>query len=116
MKKKALKLGAMALAAGLALPLAADAAEAAEADLQVRIDKLTQQMEELKGQVKQVEDKSLGKWLQIGGSYQFRIDSFAWEDMYEGGRHVFWRNNEIAGEAAIMHAYLNFGLFHTIQE
>ena len=72
MKKKALKLGAMALAAGLALPLAADAAEA---DLQVRIDKLTQQMEELKGQVKQVEDKSLGKWLQIGGSYQFRIDS-----------------------------------------
>lgn len=72
MKKRALKLGAMALAAGLALPLAA---EAAEADLQVRIDKLTQQMEELKGQVKQVEDKSLGKWLQIGGSYQFRIDS-----------------------------------------
>jgi len=31
MKKKALKLGAMALAAGLALPLAADAAETAKA-------------------------------------------------------------------------------------
>lgn len=36
---------------------------------------------------------------------------FAWEDMYEMGRHVFWRNNEIAGEAAIMHAYLLHGIF-----
>lgn len=36
---------------------------------------------------------------------------FAWEDMYTEGRHVFWRNNEIAGEAAIMHAYQLFGLF-----
>ena len=31
--------------------------------------------------------------------------------MYEMGRHVFWRNNEIAGEAAIMHAYLLHGIF-----
>lgn len=37
--------------------------------------------------------------------------AFAWEDMFVGGRHLFWRNNEIAGEAAIMHAYLKFGLF-----
>lgn len=35
----------------------------------------------------------------------------AWEDMFEDGRHVFWRNNEIAGEAAIMHAYLCYGKF-----
>lgn len=34
----------------------------------------------------------------------------AWEDMYEGGRHVFWRNNEIAGEAAILHALPFLGL------
>jgi N5-(carboxyethyl)ornithine synthase len=28
-----------------------------------------------------------------------------WEDMFEEGRHhVYWRNNEIAGEAAIIHA------------
>jgi hypothetical protein len=32
-------------------------------------------MEELKGQVERVQDKSLSKWLQIGGSYQFRVDS-----------------------------------------
>jgi len=40
-----------------------------------------------------------------------KITAYAWEDMYESGRHVFWRNNEIAGEAAIMHAYNLYGLF-----
>lgn len=40
-----------------------------------------------------------------------RLTAFAWEDMFEGGRHVFWKNNEIAGEAAIMHAYLCYGKF-----
>ena len=39
------------------------------------------------------------------------ISAFAWEEMFECGRHVFYRNNEIAGEAAIMHAYLLHGLF-----
>lgn len=39
------------------------------------------------------------------------LTAFAWEDMFENGRHVFWRNNEIAGEAAIMHAYLRHGIF-----
>lgn len=33
------------------------------------------------------------------------ITAYAWEDMFESGRHTFWRNNEIAGEAAIYHAY-----------
>lgn len=40
-----------------------------------------------------------------------RLSAYAWEMMYEGGRHVFWRNNEIAGEAAIAHAYLCHGVF-----
>lgn len=31
--------------------------------------------------------------------------------MYEDGRHTFGRNNEIAGEAAIMHAYILHGIF-----
>lgn len=30
---------------------------------------------------------------------------FAWEKMFQKGRHVFWRNNELAGEAAVMHAF-----------
>lgn len=40
-----------------------------------------------------------------------RLTAFAWEDMYDGGRHCFWRNNEIAGEAAVMHAYMCYGAF-----
>lgn len=40
-----------------------------------------------------------------------KITAFAWENMFEGGRHCFWRNNEIAGEAAIAHAYMIHGIF-----
>lgn len=39
------------------------------------------------------------------------ISAIAWEDMYYKGLHVFWRNNEIAGEAAIMHAFSLHGIF-----
>lgn len=37
------------------------------------------------------------------------MTAVAWEDMFEGGRHVFWRSNELAGEAAIMHAFTLYG-------
>lgn len=40
-----------------------------------------------------------------------RNTAYAWEDMYKMNRHTFWRNNEIAGEAAVMHAYLLHGVF-----
>lgn len=36
--------------------------------------------------------------------------AFAWEKMYQGGRHVFWRNNELAGEAAVLHAFQCHGM------
>lgn len=39
-----------------------------------------------------------------------KLTVYAWEDMFERGRHIFWRNNEIAGEAAIMHAFECYGL------
>ncbi|MCM1067551.1 MAG: N(5)-(carboxyethyl)ornithine synthase [Muribaculaceae bacterium] len=39
------------------------------------------------------------------------LTAIAWEDMYEGGRHTFYRNNEIAGEAAVMHAFQCHGVF-----
>ena len=42
---------------------------------------------------------------------QQNLTAIAWEDMFEGGRHLFWRNNEIAGEAALCHAYLLHGIF-----
>lgn len=40
-----------------------------------------------------------------------KASAIAWEDMFDNGRHEFWRNNEIAGEAAIMHAYCLHGFF-----
>lgn len=35
---------------------------------------------------------------------------YAWEDLYENGRYIFYKNREIAGEAAIIHAipYMGF--------
>lgn len=39
-----------------------------------------------------------------------KITAYAWEDMFEDGRHVFWRNNEVAGEAAVMHAIMLHGI------
>lgn len=38
-----------------------------------------------------------------------KLTAIAWEDMHEGGRHCFWRNNELAGEAAIFHSYSIYG-------
>ncbi len=36
--------------------------------------------------------------------------AYAWEDMFENGIHTFFRNNQLAGEAAILHAFLCQGL------
>lgn len=38
-----------------------------------------------------------------------KLTGIAWEDMFEEGRHVFWRNNELAGEAGVYHAFLLYG-------
>ncbi len=37
------------------------------------------------------------------------MTAIAWEDMYVGERYCFWRNREIAGEAAVVHAILEWG-------
>ncbi len=37
------------------------------------------------------------------------LTAYVWEDMFDQGRHSFWRNNEMAGEAAIMHAFQCYG-------
>ncbi|HEX8909089.1 MAG TPA: DUF3373 family protein, partial [Anaeromyxobacteraceae bacterium] len=46
---------------------------------QQKIDSLAKELEALKKQVKRNEDKSLGRWLTIGGDYRFRIDSLRGE-------------------------------------
>ncbi len=40
---------------------------------------------------------------------QGKITAYAWEKMYDRGRHVFWKNNELAGEAAVLHAFQCYG-------
>ena len=70
--RKVVKLFLLAACTGLMLPAVSGAADD---DLQQRIDKLSKEVDALKGQVKKVEDKSLGKWLNIGGEYRFRVDS-----------------------------------------
>jgi hypothetical protein len=72
MKKKMIRKIAVTLMLGMLVPLAANAEEA---DLQLKIDKLSKEVADLKGSVKKVEDKSIGKWLTIGGEYRFRVDS-----------------------------------------
>lgn len=38
-----------------------------------------------------------------------KLTAYAWEHMHEDGRHIFWRNNQLAGESAVLHAYLRYG-------
>ncbi len=38
-----------------------------------------------------------------------KLTAYTWEDMFCEGRHCFYRNNEMAGEAAIMHAFQCYG-------
>lgn len=37
------------------------------------------------------------------------MTAIAWEEMIDNGRTVFWRNNEIAGEAGVFHAFSYYG-------
>jgi len=37
------------------------------------------------------------------------MTAIAWEDMFDRGLHVFWKNNEISGYAAIIHSFMLWG-------
>lgn len=37
------------------------------------------------------------------------INALAWEAMNDENHHVFWKNNELAGKAAVLHAFTFFG-------
>lgn len=37
------------------------------------------------------------------------LTAYAWEKMFYKGRHVFWFNNELAGEAAVINAFQCYG-------
>lgn len=38
-----------------------------------------------------------------------KLTVYAWEKMFEMGRHVFWFNNELAGEAAVLNGFQCYG-------
>lgn len=38
-----------------------------------------------------------------------KLTVIAWEEMFHAGRHVFWKNNWLAGETAVLHAFTLFG-------
>ena len=38
-----------------------------------------------------------------------KLTAYAWESMFEMGRHVFWFNNELAGEAAVINGFQCYG-------
>ncbi|MBI1920208.1 MAG: DUF3373 domain-containing protein [Geobacter sp.] len=78
MKRTTKKLAATIMTAALLAPVSAFAAD----DVQQKIDALQKELETLKQQIKtnekkveKVEEKSLGRWLTIGGDYRFRVDS-----------------------------------------
>lgn len=103
--RKVTKLAALALVAGMTLPgaaMAADeelmkkieqlsreleqlknqvkaneekAAKTAEEQKKVAAKPEAKEIADLKAQVKRLDDKSIGKWLSIGGEYRFRVDS-----------------------------------------
>ena len=108
-----------ALITGMLMPIAA---QAAEADLLKKIEALAQEIEilknqvkadreqtskaqaaqkaevvaadELKSQVKKLDDKTLGKWLTVGGDYHFRYDNL------KGDTKTFTDVNATFGKAA----------------
>jgi hypothetical protein len=91
MKQQQMKRTLMAvLVSGMFLPLGV---QAADADLLKKLEALTKEVEALKAQVQaqqkatekvadkveMAESKSIGKWLTVGGDYQFRVDSMRGE-------------------------------------
>jgi len=48
---------------------------------------------------------SVQKTAFTGSAIRGRHTVIAWENIFENGRYIFWRNREVAGEAAVMQAF-----------
>lgn len=66
----------------------------------------------------QLENKTIFGWIHAVQNKDIcdkicegKLTAIAWEDMFKDGRHTFYRNNEIAGEAAVLHAFMCHGEF-----
>jgi len=63
-----------------------------------------------------IRSKIIFWWIHATQNYEItqkiidgKLTAIAWEKMYENNRHVFYKNNEIAWEAAVLHSMLCFG-------
>ena len=106
MKKSVGSLMVLAFVAAV-LPMAA---QAENLDLQLKVDALTKEVNDLKGSVKKIEDKSLGKWLSIGGDYRFRVDSLHGQTAAYTDPNLMFTNvgNKLQSEAFSI-AYPTYG-------
>lgn len=63
-----------------------------------------------------IKNKTIFGWVHATLNYDIaqtlidnKITAIAWEKMFKDKVHVFYRNNEIAGEAAVLDAFLKYG-------
>ena len=66
--------------------------------------------------LKLIKNKTIFGWVHATQNYDItqtcidnKLTVYAWEKMFEKNRHVFYKNNQIAGQAAILHAMTCFG-------
>ena len=66
--------------------------------------------------LKEIKNKKIFGWIHATQNYSItqtlinnKITAIAWEKMYDENRHIFDKNNQIAGKAAVLHAILCYG-------
>ncbi|MGM9876378.1 MAG: N(5)-(carboxyethyl)ornithine synthase [Bacilli bacterium] len=66
--------------------------------------------------IDKIKNKIVFGWIHATQNYDItqhfidnKLTGYAWEKMYDGKRHIFMMNNQIAGEAAVIHAMLLSG-------
>lgn len=66
--------------------------------------------------LKNIKNKTIFGWIHATQNYDItqtcidnKLTCYAWEKMYDGNKHIFYKNNQIAGEAAILHATILYG-------
>ena len=63
-----------------------------------------------------IKEKTIFGWVHATQNYDItqtcidnKLTVYAWEKMYEDDRHVFYKNNQIAGQASVLHAMFYYG-------
>ena len=66
--------------------------------------------------LEKIKNKTIFGWIHATQNYDItqkcidnKLTVYAWENMYEGNKHIFYKNNQIAGQASVLHAMLAVG-------